>query len=203
MPAKVNIPNEAIDMYLDGNTIQACADQFGLKVPTLYRRIKSLGIETRGLSEGATRPGRFYQDSIKSNSVVDSNGCWIWGLSKNRFGYGRSCYRGKEISAHRLSYIVYNGEIPEGMIIRHKCDNPLCVNPGHLLTGSHSDNALDAINRGRNAKGERIGNSRLTESQIFDIRENSHLTLKQQADKHGVCRQTIANVINRHTWAHI
>lgn len=100
-------------------------------------------------------------------AVTDDGACWIW--TGNRNGkYGK--YRG--IRAHRLAYELVNGEIPESLLIRHTCDNPLCCNPRHLLPGTSQDNTNDAIERNRFAKGERHGNTKLTAAQVDEIRRN-------------------------------
>ncbi len=78
----------------------------------------------------------------------EESGCWNW-IGALRSGYGIIKIDGKLISTHRLSYILTNGNIPEGMFICHKCDNPKCVNPDHLFLGTRSDNMIDALNKGR------------------------------------------------------
>lgn len=85
-----------------------------------------------------------------------SNQCWEWRGNKMTTGYGvvsLGYYKGpnhyKE-GAHRISYIAYNGEdIPKGMYVCHRCDNPGCVNPTHLFLGTNSDNQIDCIKKGR------------------------------------------------------
>lgn len=75
--------------------------------------------------------------------VCKLNECWIWiGSTKN--GYGQfTTYKNKNNYAHRMSYVLFKGEIPEGLLVRHKCHNKLCVNPEHLLLGTHQDNMDD------------------------------------------------------------
>ena len=77
------------------------------------------------------------------------NGCWEWNAHKNKKGYGVISVDGKPEYAHRISYMIFNGKISEGLIIRHICDNPKCVNPNHLILGTHKDNMLDMMNRNR------------------------------------------------------
>lgn len=75
--------------------------------------------------------------------------CWEWQRSLNNGGYGRSHFNGKQIKAHRLSFLLTHHEIPEGMLVLHKCDNPKCVNPDHLFLGTHYDNMQDMKAKGR------------------------------------------------------
>ncbi len=79
-------------------------------------------------------------------------GCWIWTASTTKGGYGK-IGRGRQdegtIDAHRLAYELYVGPIPVGMVVRHKCDVKLCVNPDHLELGTHADNVNDTMSRGR------------------------------------------------------
>ena len=75
--------------------------------------------------------------------------CWIWTSGKTSRGYGMFVFKGKSMPAHRFAYQFYIGEIPPGNVIRHKCDNPSCVNPDHLEIGTPADNSKDMTNRGR------------------------------------------------------
>jgi hypothetical protein len=96
-----------------------------------------------------TRPmeERFWEKVRKSDQ------CWEWIASKTRNGYG-FFHRGgrvdrKPIRAHRLSWELHNGPIPDGLWVLHKCDNPCCVRPDHLFIGTRSDNMKDCAAKGR------------------------------------------------------
>lgn len=97
---------------------------------------------------------------------VDKNGptaypeldpCWPWTGCRSKQGYGYLNVGGKYTRTSRLSYVLNVAPIPPGMIVRHRCDNPPCVNPSHLLVGTHLDNVRDARERGRAATGARNG----------------------------------------------
>jgi hypothetical protein len=76
--------------------------------------------------------------------------CWVWEGTKNYAGYGYLNLSGIRVKAHRVMWMIYNHDIPEGKIICHQCDNPGCVNPNHLFLGTLKDNSVDMTNKGRN-----------------------------------------------------
>lgn len=90
-----------------------------------------------------------FKDEFFSN-IDKTETCWNWTKGTSR-GYG-IFFAGKMIKAHRYSYLLHKGAIPKKMIICHKCDNPLCVNPEHLYAGTYKDNAQDRERRGRGRK---------------------------------------------------
>lgn len=84
----------------------------------------------------------------------DGDGCWEWTANRNNRGYGLfAVSRGQTRSAHRVSYEMANGPIPDGLYVCHSCDNPPCVRPSHLWLGTNSQNMLDAVKKGRHAGG--------------------------------------------------
>lgn len=89
-------------------------------------------------------------------------GCWWWMGAYNRAGYGRTHVIPEpnvvqHLLAHRVAWQLANGPIPRGLLVRHRCDHPECVNPDHLLLGTDADNIRDRETRGRTARGERSG----------------------------------------------
>lgn len=80
--------------------------------------------------------------------LVD-DGCWPWTEGLDSHGYGQFWAKSKNWRGHVYSYMTFKGEIPEGDLVRHTCDNRMCVNPSHLLLGSIEDNARDRDSRGR------------------------------------------------------
>lgn len=94
-------------------------------------------------------PNVFWHKTKKSGD------CLLWTGAVGKSGYGAVGYQYKNWSAHRLAWFFINGEIPNGLIVCHKCDNKLCVNPDHLWLGTHQDNSHDMVRKGRSAKGKR------------------------------------------------
>jgi len=91
---------------------------------------------------------RFEAKVVRDDCMPD--GCHIWTGALSVKGYGCTNINGKGVRAHRASYTIYNGEIPYGLIVCHRCDNPPCVNPAHLFLGTHLDNEQDKLIKGRN-----------------------------------------------------
>lgn len=88
--------------------------------------------------------------------VSKADGCWLWtGARKNKQGHGSIGIRGRTVCAHRVSWMLANGDIPEGLCVLHKCDVPACVNPDHLYAGTHRQNMRDAAERNRMVAGDK------------------------------------------------
>jgi hypothetical protein len=102
--------------------------------------------------------------------VQKGEGCWEWQAARAANGYGRAFFEGRVQSAHRIAFQLVHGPVPSWMVIRHTCDNPPCVRPDHLLTGTQADNVADSIRRGRSARGVRHGMHKLTPDDVVDIR---------------------------------
>jgi hypothetical protein len=104
---------------------------------------------------------------------IPESGCWIWMSTIENSGYGRVCDGKKPFYAHRVAYEQKYGSIPNGKMALHHCDIRCCVNPDHLFIGSQKDNMIDKMLKNRQAKGEKHGNSRLTESQALEAKFSS------------------------------
>lgn len=131
--------------------------------------------------------------------------CWEWQSTRNRNGYGKFWLNGRTDLAHRVSYRLFHGSIPDGMSIRHTCDNPPCVNPSHLLTGTIKDNARDALDRNRYKRGSDNGSAKLTPEQVTEIRRGWKDGLQQvdMARHYAVSKSTIQWILNGRTWSGI
>ena len=150
-------------------------------------------------------------ETIKERMTVDPvTGCWEWNGCK-RSGYGRTTAGSRKdgsrrtVSAHRLSYELYKGEIPHGYVICHKCDNPCCINPDHLFAGTVQDNVDDRQRKGRNVVlyGEAQPLAKLTEQSVRQARwerENVGTSFQKLADRYGVNKKTMQNAIYGITW---
>lgn len=133
------------------------------------------------------------------------NGCWIWTAYKNPDGYGEFHIDGKTCKTHRIAYELWKGEIPDGLLVRHQCNTPACVNPEHLEVGTPRDNVDDMVRAGRQncGRGEAHGSAKLTEAQISDIRSRVGQTQQEIADEFGVSQQQISKIWRGERWNHI
>lgn len=127
---------------------------------------------------------------------IDANGCWNWIGYKNNMGYGVMKHQRKSYKSHRLSYILHVGEITNGLCVLHRCDNPLCVNPKHLFLGYQKDNADDKVSKGRQYKGERHHECKLTDEQVKEIRSYDYYRglYVYLSEKYNVGRPTISEI---------
>lgn len=109
-----------------------------------------------------------------------------------------------------MSFMLYNGELPAGLDVCHKCDNPSCCNPEHLFLGTRSENMKDAVFKGRHkgyeniksSRGVENGRAKLTEEAVREIRK-SILTENALAKRYGVSRSQIGSIRRKVTWAHV
>ena len=133
--------------------------------------------------------------------------CWEWTACKGRNGYGQFKYHGSPVWAHRFSaYVV--GLIPSvhtDLKVLHKCDNPACVNPAHLFTGTDNDNVQDKVRKGRQAKGETSGRAKLTEMDVRYIRykASTGTTRKELAKEFEMDVSSVGYIIRRKLWPHV
>lgn len=137
-------------------------------------------------------------------SPEPNSGCWLWAGSSNADGYGHFGVggSGKVRKAHRVSYEHHHGEIPPGMLVCHKCDNPACVNPEHLFLGTPRENSEDRDHKGRQALGIENGKAVLNDALVKYIRETP-LSERVIANQLGVSRGTVNAVRSRRTWNHV
>lgn len=150
--------------------------------------------------------------TLRQFSILTENGCWEWQRAL-RNGYGVISVNGKNQSAHRISYVAFKGDIPEGLVICHTCDNKLCVNPDHLFAGTLQDNAIDAVRKGRMhiPGGKRFelnnlpSNRKHTEVEILYVKALLAQGIKpgKVAQITGVCHQTVRDIKCNRSYANV
>lgn len=148
---------------------------------------------------------RYAAEILISQSVV-SGECWVWSGAVEFSGYGRSHTRFGECLAHRRSYELHFGTIPDGMLVCHRCDVPRCIRPSHLFLGTVSDNIKDMWSKGRGrlvrTSGEDHPQSRLTAKQALEIRTRrlQGESLALLAKEFGVSQSTISLIGRGKIW---
>lgn len=164
--------------------------------------------KSAGITALDRRKAAFYQNVEK-----DPGGCHIWtGYLHPVTGYGIFSCRGfkrDDRYAHRLAWQFAGNEIPPGMHVLHKCDNPACVNVEHLFLGTHQDNMKDRDEKGRTARGERSGNNKITKRQVIMARnlmyEHPDWSI-HDLYKHmnvNVHENTLYDAVTGRSWAHL
>lgn len=149
-----------------------------------------------------------WEERFKSYiSPCPNTGCWFWtGTGNGDYGFFRK--PGGYYYAHRVAYELFNGQIGDGLLVRHSCDVPICVNPDHLLVGTQADNLVDMDARGRrvSSPGESNGQARLTEEIVREIRlyhaasgQSTHSVARHFGISQGQCYR----IVRRQAWKHV
>lgn len=149
--------------------------------------------------------------------VNKGESCWEWTGAVATDGYGRirRTYPSKlNVIAHRLSYQIHFGDIPDGLFVCHHCDNRLCVRPDHLFLGTQLDNVTDMISKGRanwrkppgSQRGDRNPGAKLSTATVLAIRREyvpRKVTMVMLAERYGVSRTTVLAALHRKNWKHV
>jgi hypothetical protein len=177
------------------------------------------------------RHGATLAEQFIAKVEPSTEGCWTWTASVTttvrpsgyRCPYGQLRRAGRLLLAHRVSWELHAGPVPEGMRVLHRCDNPRCVRPDHLFLGTQADNVADARAKGwlrtatgdrhgsrthpeRRPRGERSKAARLDEDRVREIRAlaaRGGLSQRAIARRFGVGRSTVRGVVARRVWRHV
>jgi len=144
-------------------------------------------------------------------SKVDrTNDCWLWtGGRKNRGGYGGFYVRSKDntVNCYKIAFCLEHkfdlDEIPEGIVIRHLCNNPVCVRPSHLALGTHKDNSKDMVLAGNSVAGVRNNRAKMSRDKVIEIRRmwsTGDFTKTDLADMFDIAGATVWQIVTNRTW---
>lgn len=147
------------------------------------------------------------------DKVEKTDTCWIWKGNKFHFGHGQFSIgsrwdnSNKSIPAHRFSWEIHNGKIPDKFCVLHKCDNPPCVNPDHLFLGTRFDNNKDMVKKGRafHTNGTINGMHKLSDSNVINIRNlfKNGLNQREISRKFNISYGNVHCIVRRKSWKHI
>lgn len=147
------------------------------------------------------------KDRLLSKTKVNAEThCWEWTAVRNKRGpisYGQIYDGGKLKLAHRVSFEIYCGAIPEGLQVLHRCDNSGCVNPEHLFLGTHDDNMNDKVAKERQARGITHSHAKLTDADVVAIRAAGGVPLRELAEQYGVDLSRISRIRTGKSWSHL
>lgn len=139
---------------------------------------------------------------------VDRRGadeCWEWTAYRNKLGYGCFGHDGSSVLAHRYGFELAYGSFDPELCVLHHCDNPPCQNPAHLFLGTRVENNADRHQKGRSARGERMGSSVLTEELVWEANRlyRGGMSIPEIADRLGVKKGTLCSVRRGLSWGHL
>lgn len=135
--------------------------------------------------------------------------CLEWVGARKGNGYGAIALGGRDGGVgyvHRVAYELSVGPIPEGMEVCHRCDNRVCVRPGHLFLGDHAANARDMSEKGRSTLGERHGMVALTENQVIEMRrlwESGSVSQLELAAQFNTTKVNVSQIVRGDRWKHL
>lgn len=165
----------------------------------MQRNTPSNGLARSDIPEGTL-------DRIRQKAVETPNGCleWTGGSVAEIGGYGLirvGGRKGKLLRVHRVMYVCTYGDLPNGAVVRHTCDNPKCCRPDHLRIGSPGDNSRDMVARGRSGRPDR----KLDVAAVVDMRRRARLgeTTAQIAEDYGTHIVNARRAITGRTWSSV
>lgn len=160
-----------------------------------------------GLSADAARANDFVRFMQLVRIPDAHSGCWQWIGNSGRKGYGHFTVRSKAVKAHRWIYECVVGSIGAGLVLRHKCDNPNCVNPNHLEPGTLAENMADMVSRGRNPdrQGEKHPLCKMTDEKVRELRRKWSIgvTRSELSRQYGIAEGQVYKITKRINWRHV
>lgn len=142
------------------------------------------------------------EERFWSRTLAGADGCRLWLGARNLQGYGKLSVEGRFVAAHRFAWERTNGSIPSGMFVLHRCDTPACVEPEHLFLGTAADNTHDMLNKGREARGTRVGGAKLNDAAVDAIRNAAVAGFPQKviANLYGITQPHVSNLVHGKRW---
>lgn len=168
----------------------------------MARKPTNYGAQNRAPTENLQER---FDDSYHADPI---SGCWNWTKAPGSNGYGRLRVADRMLSAHRVSWELHIGPVPEGegyhgTCVLHRCDNRACVNPAHLFLGTTADNMADKRTKGRQARGDHNGRAKLAADQILELRDRRGQLQRELAEEFGISQGQVSDIRSGKRWAHL
>jgi DNA-binding CsgD family transcriptional regulator len=181
-----------IALKAEGKTQNQIAQDLGCTEGYVWQVLRDAGLTSTKMS---MPPIERLQRRLKERT---DTGCWEFQGAKTNFGYGQIKISGVNYRSHVLSYSLFVGEIPEGLFVCHRCDNPPCCNPDHLFLGTPKENHADMTAKNRQAKGATLPHTKVTSELKVRIQElkSEGLTNREIGSLLGVSHATISRNLN-------
>jgi len=140
----------------------------------------------------------------KITYTISDKGCWECNSHfTDKFGYPKAQRGFKKDTVHRIVFQIFNGKIPDGMLLRHTCDNPLCINPNHGIIGTQKDNAMDKVERDRVPKGTMHHATHLEEWQVIEIYQDTIHPQIGLSKIFGISQTCVSKIQRGQRWSHL
>lgn len=139
----------------------------------------------------------------KVDQSAGPNGCWNWTATLSRLGYGQVSWDSATQTAHRIAWMLTHGKILDGQCVCHRCDNPKCVNPGHLFLGTMTENMADRDAKGRRRSVEKHPARKLTDAEAAEIRRlyaQGGVTQRELGTRYKVTQDSIWAIVTGKTY---
>lgn len=179
--------------------LNCLARQFGLS----FQQISRIRHNERWnvLVEKETEEENFWKRAIHEKRIINNALGECWETLRNRMQFS---YKNHHMVGHRIAYTIANGDIPNEMVVRHKCDNTKCINPAHLELGTHEDNMRDRSERGRTAHGAQHHSAKLTDKLALEIYNLcGTYSLTETAKRYNITKQSVSKIWKKESWKHI
>lgn len=177
---------------------------FGRADSQMNRRVESMADLVVGRNPKGSQMRPVAERMRERVKKIAKSGCWEWQSTRNIQGYGiLHIWNRRYGSTHRINWILHRGKIPRGLLVLHRCDNPICCNPDHLFLGTNKDNTHDMMRKGRMPRGADAPRAVLNEAAVQEIRQSPSGMAVPLAAKFGVTVWTIFDVRKRRSWAYV
>ena len=146
------------------------------------------------------------EDSLYARvHVLGPDDCWIWMGYRDPHGYGQARFEGRVLRTHQIFYMLHNGKIADGLVVRHTCDVTSCCNVAHLILGTQKQNIWDAVQRKRNCHGADMWSRKTDPSDIITIRRlyGQGASVQDLAQQFAIDDRRVYKIVRNEIWKNL